>query len=189
MWVTKNPIKQTMPSQMYSDLRTREAIGRRSIILAEVTDPTPFMPFPRNTFPRGPKMMLIRIKGIVFSWSLRVCVTWFPCGAVQNSKNGRISVALRLENSRAIPARGTATLRKVMNLRKASPCIARGTRPRCRKVCKKQRYSRNCPKFKIESDSEFGVQCRNTALPFCYSQSMQTGRTRIQNEMPCPQAC
>ena len=86
MWETKNPIKQTMPNQMYSELRTREMIGRRSMILAEVTGPTLFMPFPRNTFPSGPKMMLIRIKGIVFRWSLRVRVTIFPCGVSRITK-------------------------------------------------------------------------------------------------------
>jgi len=43
---------------------------------------------------------------------------------VQNSKNGRISVPLKLEDSSAIKVRGTATLRKVMNLGKASPSVA-----------------------------------------------------------------
>jgi hypothetical protein len=44
------------------------------------------MALPRKTFPRGPRMMLIKIRGIVFNWSLRVWVTYsFPPG-IQNSK-------------------------------------------------------------------------------------------------------
>jgi hypothetical protein len=66
MWATKYPSKHDIPSQMYPDVRTREAIGARSNIPTELSDPTPFMALPRNTFPSGPKMMLTSIRGIVF---------------------------------------------------------------------------------------------------------------------------
>jgi hypothetical protein len=61
-------------------------IGVRSTILPELTAPTLFMALPRNTFPRGPNVMLIKIMGIVFSWSLRVWVTCLCQPGVQNSK-------------------------------------------------------------------------------------------------------
>ena len=66
MWARKNPSRQAIPSQIYPDVSIREAIGARSNILTELSDPTPFMALPRNTFPSGPKIMLTRIRGIVF---------------------------------------------------------------------------------------------------------------------------
>src|ERR1700674_762465 len=86
MWAIKNPSKQAIPSQMYPDASTRDAIGTRSRILADAPVPMPFMALPRNTFPRGPKMILTRIRGIVFSWSLRVCVTYLLRPEFQNIK-------------------------------------------------------------------------------------------------------
>src|SRR5258708_25277523 len=67
-------------------------MGTRSEIVAELSDPTPFMALPRSTFPRGPKIMLIKIRGIVFSWSLRVCVTY--------SFNPSFRIAKNQENKR-----------------------------------------------------------------------------------------
>src|SRR5260370_2236487 len=68
-------------------------MGTRARIPGELSEPTPFMALPRSTFPRGPKIMQIKIRGIVFSWSLRVCVTysfnpWFRIA--KNQENERL---------------------------------------------------------------------------------------------------
>src|SRR5258706_2954466 len=115
MWTVKNTSKQKMPSQIKPDISTLEAMGTRSRVLAEESDPTLFMALPRNTFPRGHKMMLIRIKGIVFSCSLRVCVTCSFRPLLENSKKSAERTLPRSEN---LPEKSC----EIQIQRRAKPC-------------------------------------------------------------------
>lgn len=61
-----------MPSQIYPESNTLDAIGSRLEIPTVANEPTLFIPFPRKTFPSGPNITLMKIRGIVFRWSLGV---------------------------------------------------------------------------------------------------------------------
>ena len=153
-------------------------MGARSRILTELSDPTPFMALPRSTFPRGPKIMQIKIRGIVFSWSLRVCVTY--------SFNPSFRIAKNQENER--PDRREKSSRKGVRNSKQRLHNPKSFARRAATACASIQHGKDPAAFGNFPDQDI-IQERAARLPFSrVTELTSTGGTKIGNEVPCPQA-